>query len=167
MAHFVPNLAAMTELIQRITQKNHPWLWCPEQSEALNKLRDLISSDTVLARFDPSLPTQVHHDACKIGISGTLTQKHPDNSIRPVAYASHSLSPVEQRYSQTEREAFSRVWASERFHFYIHDSQFDLVGGHKPMEVLLNGHGNPSPRIEHWRLRLQNYSLCIVYQPGN
>ena len=120
----------------------------------------------VLAHFNPSLLTQVRHDACKIGISGALTQKHPDGSIWPVAYASCSLSPVEQSYSQTEREASSGVWACEKFHFYIHGSQFDLVGDHKPLEVLLNGHGNPSPRIECWRWQLQNYSPRIVYQPG-
>ena len=98
MARFVPNLAAMTEPIsmRRITLKNHPWLWGPKQSEAFHKLRDLISSDTVLAHFDPSLSTQVRQDACKIVISGALTEKHPDGSIRPVAYASRSLSPVGQ-----------------------------------------------------------------------
>ena len=96
VARFVPNLTAMTEPIRRITHKNHQWLWGPEQFEVFNKLPDLISRDTVLANFDPSLPTQVRHDACKIGISGALTQKHPDGSIRPVAYASRSLSPVEQ-----------------------------------------------------------------------
>ena len=153
VARFVPNLAAMTEPLRRITHKNHPWLWGPEQSEAFNKLRDLISSDTVLAHFDPSFPTQVRHDACEIGISGALTQKHPDGFIRPVAYASRSLSPEEQRYSQTEREALSGVWACERFHCYIQGSQFALVGDHKPLEVLLNGRGNPSPRIERWRLQ--------------
>ena len=168
VARFVPNLAAMTEPIsmRRITLKNHPWLWGPKQSEAFHKLRDLISSDTVLAHFDPSLSTQVRQDACKIVISGALTEKHPDGSIRPVAYASRSLSPVEQRYGQTEREALSGVWACERFHFYIHGSQFDLVGDHTLLEVLLNGRGNPSPKIERWRLRLQNYSPRIVYQPG-
>jgi len=36
-------------------------------------LCNLISSDTVLAHFDPSLPTQVRHDAYKIGLSGALT----------------------------------------------------------------------------------------------
>ena len=59
VARFVPNLAAMTEPIRRITHKNHPWLWGPKQSEAFNKLRDLISSDTVLAHFDPSPPRSV------------------------------------------------------------------------------------------------------------
>ena len=154
VARFLPNRAAMKEPIRRTTHKDSPWSWNPQQSKAFNKLRDLISSDKVLANFDPSLPTQVRHDACKIGISSALTQKHPDGSIWPVAYTSRSLSPVEQRYSQTEREALSGVWACEKFQFYIHGSQFDLVGDHRPLEVLLNGRGNPSPRIEHWRLRL-------------
>ena len=65
--------------------------------ETFEKLCNLISSDTVLAHFDPSLPTQTRHDACKIENSGALTYKHPDGSIRPAAYASRSLSPVEQR----------------------------------------------------------------------
>ena len=136
------------------------------QSDAFENLCNLISSDTVLAHLDPSLPTQVHHDACKIGISGALTQKHADGSIRPVAYVSLSLSLAEQRYSQTEREALSAVWACERFHFYIHGCQFDLTGDHKLLEVLLTDRGYPSPRIECWRLRLQQYKPHTVYQPG-
>ena len=59
VARFVPNLAPMTEPIRRITHKNHPWLWGPEQSEALNKLRHLISRDAVLAHFDPYQPRYV------------------------------------------------------------------------------------------------------------
>ena len=84
---FLPNLAAMTEPIRRITHKDCPWSWGPEQSEAFNQLGDLMSRDTVLPHFDPSLPTQVCHDTCKVGISGTLTQKYPDGSIWPVAYS--------------------------------------------------------------------------------
>ena len=155
--------------MKRTTNPGHVRSGCWVQSNLKpfnNKLRHLISSNTVLVHFDPSLPTQVRHDACKIGISGALTQKHPDGSIRPVAYASRSLSPVEQRYSQTKQEALSRVWACERFYFYIHGSQFDLVGDHKPLGVLLNGHGNLSPRIKSWQLQLQNDSPRIVYQPG-
>ena len=73
---------------------------------------------------------------------------------------------MEQRYSQTEREALSAVWACEKFHFYIFGNEFDLIGDHKPLEVLLNGRGNPSPRIERWRLRLQRYKAKVVFQPG-
>ena len=58
------------------------------------------------------------------------------------------------------------MWACERFHFYIHGCQFDLIGDHKPLEVLFTDRANPSPRIERWRLRLQQYKPRIVYQPG-
>ena len=143
VARFVPKLASMREPIRLLTHKNAPWLWGPAQSEAFENLCNLISSDSVLAHFDPSLPTQVRHDACKIGISGALTQKHLDGTIRPVAYASRSLPPVDQRYSQTEREALSAVWAGERFHFYSHGCQFDLIGDQKPLEVLLTDGGTP------------------------
>ena len=57
IARILPNLAAMTEPIRRITHKDCPWSWSTEQSEAFNKLRDLISSDTVLAHLTlPSPP---------------------------------------------------------------------------------------------------------------
>ena len=118
VVRFVPTLASMTEPIRRLTHKNSPWLCGPAQSEAFENLCNLILSDTVLAHFDPS--PQVRHDACKIGISGALSQKYFYGTIRPVAYASRSLSPVEQRYSQSEKEALSAVWACERFNFYIH-----------------------------------------------
>ena len=89
IAHFLPNLAAMTETIRRITHKDCSWSWGLDQSEALKA-----------SCMTSYLVTRVW-----IGISGTLIQKHPDDSIRPVAYASRSLSHTEQRYSQTKREA--------------------------------------------------------------
>ena len=78
-------------------------------------------------------------------------------------YASRSLSPVEQRYSQTEREALSGAWACEKFHFYIHGSQFDLVGDQKPLEVVLNAVGT---HHRESNVGDQNYSPRIVYQTG-
>ncbi|MEW8547661.1 MAG: RNase H-like domain-containing protein, partial [Candidatus Thiodiazotropha sp.] len=36
--------------------------------------------------------------------------------IRPVAYASRTLTPVERRYSQSEREALAVLFGIQRFH---------------------------------------------------
>ena len=62
-------------------------------------------------------------DASPVGISAILTQKGTDaDTSKVVAYASRALTSVEQRYSQTEKEALGIVWGIEHFHFYIYGS---------------------------------------------
>lgn len=52
------------------------------------------------------------------------------------------------------------------FFFTFRAAILTLVGNHKALEVLLNGHGNVSPQIECWQLRPQSYNPRVVYQPG-
>ena len=84
-----------------------------------------------------------------------------------VAYASRSLSPVEQRYSQTEREALACVWACERFHLYVYGAPFTLITDHKLLvHISNNPKAKPPARLERWNLRLQPYNFTIRYEPG-
>ena len=52
------------------------------------------------------------------GPGAILSNIDQDGVVRNVAYASWSLSPTEQRYSQTEWEALVVVWGCEKFHMY-------------------------------------------------
>ena len=70
-----------------------------------------------MAYFDKNKETFVIVDASPVGVSGILAQKHRDSeNHKVVAYASRTLTNVEQRYSQTEKEALAIVWAVEHFH---------------------------------------------------
>ena len=118
--------------------------------------------------LDTTEETILTADASPVGISAILSQKvdHSDDS-NGIAYASHALSPVEWRYSQTEKEALSIVWAIECFHLYIYGYSFTLITDHKPLEVIYcNANSKPSAQIERWVLRLQPYNFSIVYKPG-
>ena len=77
-----------------------------------------------------------------------------------ISYASHALTPVEQRYSQTEREALAVVFGCERYHLYVMGSRFTVVTDHN------NPQSNQPARIERWTLRLQRYDMTVVYRPG-
>ncbi|XP_065054391.1 uncharacterized protein K02A2.6-like [Rhopilema esculentum] len=84
-----------------------------------------------------------------------------------VAFASRSLSPVELRYSQTEKEALAIVWGIEHYHLYLFGSKFTLVTDHKPLEIIYaNPCSKPPVRIERWMLRLQQYDFEVVYKSG-
>ena len=87
-----------------------------------------------------------------------------DGVSRAVCYASRSLSDVERRYSQTEKEALGVVWGFERFNLYLQGLEsFDLVTDHEPLKVIYSTRSKPSARIERWVLRLQPYNYRVRY----
>ena len=68
---------------------------------------------------------------------GQYLCKEKGRESRAICYATRSLSQVECRYGQTEKEALALVWACERFHLYPYGlPQFDLVTDHEALKVI-------------------------------
>ena len=164
---FVKNLASEAETLRRLLRKDTEWKWGKEEEEAFEKLKELATSDTVLAHFNVDLETYLITDAGAVGLGAILAQKQCDGSIRPVQYASRALSKQERKYSQTEREALGVVWGCERFHLFLYGKPFTILTDHQPLKVLYSPTGKPSPRILRWTLRLQSYEYKIEHIPGN
>lgn len=119
-----------------------------------------------MAYFDVEARTQVIVDASPVGLAAVLSQQQNGGCFKPVMYASGSLSDVERRYSQTEREALAVVWACERFRLFLYGLEFELVTDHKPSECIYSPKSQPPLRIERWAPRLQPYKFKVKYQPG-
>ena len=120
LARFVPGLSAETELLRKLLRKDTPWSWGKDEKNAFIRLKNLISSDMVVAHFDTSLETSIIVDAGPVGLGAILVQKQTDGTLRPVHFASRTLTDVERRYSQTEREALAVIFGCERFHLYLY-----------------------------------------------
>ena len=118
-----------------------------------------------LAYYNKNALTKVIADASPVGLGAVLVQEQRDGLVT-VCYASRSLTDCERRYSQTEKEALSLVWACERFHAFIYDRNFELLTDHKPLEAIYKPRSKPCARIERWVLRLQPYDYRVVYIPG-
>ena len=74
---------------------------------------------------------------------------------------------MEQKYSQTEREALAIVWAMERLYLYLFGGHFTLVTDCKPVELILNNSmTKPPARIERWNLRIQDFDFDVRYVKG-
>ena len=61
-----------------------------------------------------------------------LGDKAQDNSIlRPIAFVNNSLSSVENRYSNTEREALGILYRLKKFHHYCFLREVRVISDHK------------------------------------
>lgn len=165
VARFIPNYATLTEPLRRLTKKNQPFNFGPEQKRAFKSLQEALANAKTLGYYDPKAKTQIITDASPVGIAGILVQVKEDGP-RVISYASRSLSDVEQRYSQTEKEALAIVWACEKFHPYVYGLEFELLTDHKPLQTIYGPRSKPSARIERWVLRLQAYKFKVIYIPG-
>ena len=165
-ARFIPDFATTADPLRKLARKGEPFVWGEEQEQSFQRLKSQVASAPVLAYFDKDVPTRVIADASPVGLGAVLVQEK-DGESRAVCYASRSLSQVEHRYSQTEKEALALVWACERFHLYLYGlSQFDLVTDHEALKVIYSRKSKPSARIERWVLRLQPYNYQVCYVPS-
>lgn len=167
-ARFIPNYATLTEPLRALTHKDVSWEWTDTQETALKSLKQALASTPVMEYFDPAKTTELVVDASPVGLGAILTQKSNDSqNTHVVSYASRALSSVEQRYSQTEREALAIVWACEHFHLFVYGKPVTVITDHKPLESIFNNpRSKPSARLERWSLRLQPYAVTVKYKPG-
>ncbi len=126
----------------------------------------------IIVNCNPAGESELNVDVIPIGFGAVLTQKSPNpnglEEVRIVAYASRALTDVEKRYTQTEKEALAIVWGCEKCHSYLYASTFNLITGHKALELIFrNPRSKPPVRIERWVLRLQQYGFTATYSPGD
>ncbi|KAK3083972.1 hypothetical protein FSP39_006106 [Pinctada imbricata] len=162
VSRFIPDYSTITDPLRKLLRDKTPWKWTSEQDNAFEKVKRNLTSDRVMTFFDPRKQTELHVDASPVGLAAVMSQ---ENKI--VAYASRALTPVEQRYSQTEREALAIVWGCEHFHLYLFGKPFTLITDHKPLEYIFQKpKAKQNLRLERWRLRLTTYNFKVKYMPG-
>ena len=124
--------------LYELLHSNCKWNWTCAREKAFVTAKSLLTSDNVLVHFDPSMDIVLACDASAYGIGAVLAHKMADGSERPVGFASRTLSPAEQKYSQIEKETLACVYGVKRFHSYLFGHKFCLVTDHKPLLSILH-----------------------------
>jgi len=111
---FVKNFSTIAAPITRLTGKDVPFEWGPEQLEAQNKIIHAITHAPVLVKPDPSQQFELEVDASQIGTGAILYQRDPPTTKanskeklgprRPVGFHSQKFTTTEQNYPIYDRE---------------------------------------------------------------
>ncbi|XP_042145272.1 uncharacterized protein LOC120848911 [Ixodes scapularis] len=164
---FIPHCSTIVEPMRRLLRKGVRFNWSPEVEASFQKVKTSIQEAPILAMFDPTLPIVVATDASQYGLGAVLQQQY-GSQLRPVAFASRSLTDAERRYSTGEKEALACLWACEKWHVYLWGRSFVIRTDHQALVTLLSnkGSGIRPLRITRWSSRLLNYNFKMEFQKG-
>ena len=103
MSNFAPHLADKAKPLRDLVSPKNQWSWTENQQRAFETIKQELSSQPVLAIYNPEADTIVAADASSIGLGAVLTQKQQNNRWLSIAYALRALTPTESRYAQIEK----------------------------------------------------------------
>lgn len=64
----LPNIATVLHPLNELLQVQRKWEWSAECQSAFQKAKELLTSSSVLAHYDPNLPIRLAADASAYGI---------------------------------------------------------------------------------------------------
>ena len=89
----------------RLTRKDTPFSWGPDQTKAFGALKHAFTTAPILAHFNPDNPIVVETDASDYAIAGIISQISPDDGdIHPIAFYSRSMQPAKLNYEIYDKE---------------------------------------------------------------
>lgn len=163
LAKFVPSLSEMCEPLRQLTRKDVPWTWDRTHDETFSKIKKCISNTSVLKYYNVKEPVTIQCDASSVGLGATLLQNG-----QPIAYSSRTLSSVERRYAQIEKECLAILFSCNRFHHYISGkADLTIETDHQPLISIFKKSLLKAPRrLQSMLLKLQKYNFKLEYKKG-
>lgn len=174
---FIPNLAEKTEPLRCILRKKKGEVfWGSDQDKAFESLKTEIGRHLSPRQiFDVNKETLIYTDASPHALGAVLVQRtgrivDEVKEEKMIACASKTLTDVERRYSQTQREALAAVWGIERFFYYLMGRKFILKTDANALRFIYKSSPRETKRVlnraDGWALRLEPYNFEVEFVKG-
>ena len=103
-----------------LTKSDIKWRWAEAEQLAFDSLKQLITSDPILASPDNSRPFRIEADSSDFATGAVLSQQSAgDEKWHPVAFMSKSLSAVERNYEIHDKEMLAIIRAMEEWRHFL------------------------------------------------
>ena len=154
------------------------WMWNESYQAMYDKTKSLIKADMCMKFYDETKPLYLETDASGIELGTALLQPRdgttcpkdnaPDKTIlRPIAFASKSLTSAECRYSNIERVVLGILHGLEKFQHYHFAREVSIITDHKALvAIFMKDIATLSQQIQCILLRIHQYRGRILYKLG-
>ncbi|GJP60934.1 hypothetical protein CLOP_g18151, partial [Closterium sp. NIES-67] len=163
---FVPQYARLAAPLTDLLKKNTPYKWEPKHQEAVEQLKQALTSAPVLILPDPERDYVIEADVSDQAVGAILMQDQ-GNGLQPIAYLSKKLHGAELNYPIHDKEALAIVIAFKAWRCYLEGRRTTVYTDHCSLKYLKT-QPNLSRRQVRWIDFLEtHFHYDIVYKPGH
>ncbi|GJP67584.1 hypothetical protein CLOP_g24391, partial [Closterium sp. NIES-67] len=163
---FVPQYAKLAAPLTNLLKKNTPYKWETKHQEAVEQLKQALTSAPVLILPDPERDYVIEADASDQAVGAVLMQDQ-GNGLQPIAYLSKKLHGAELNYPIHDKEALAIVIAFKAWRCYLEGRRTTVYTDHCSLKYLKT-QPNLSRRQVRWIDFLEtHFHYDIVYKPGH
>jgi hypothetical protein len=145
--------------------KTSEFEWKDLHQRIFEEIKAYLISPPLLIHFKDDRPVIVHTDASGVGLGAVLVQVDESGKEQVVAYASRKLTADEAKCHSSETECLAVVWATRKFHPYLHGRLFTIFTDNIALRTL-QSKTNLNAKLTRWALELQELTFEIKPRPG-
>src|SRR6266481_2133001 len=162
---FIVNFSETVTPLTRLTRKEAPWIWGPEQLATFENLKLAFTQAPVLSHFNPDNPIVVETDASNYAIAAIISQISPnDGDLHPIAFFSKGMKPAELNYEIYDKELLAIFEAFRQWRNYLEGSTHVVLvlSDHKNLEYFATTK-QLTRRQVRWLEYLSGFNYLIRY----
>ena len=161
---FIEGYSKQATSLTELLKKEEEFVWTKRRQKAFEDLKKTLVKAPVLSPPDWNKEFHVIIDASGWCLGAILWQHGEEKQEHPVYYANRQMSPVEKKYTTTEREALAVVYACKKFRHYLLEYRIVFHTDHDSLKYLVNK-PDLSGRIARWILLLQEFNYEVIVKP--
>ncbi|GJP79946.1 hypothetical protein CLOP_g10160, partial [Closterium sp. NIES-67] len=131
---FVPQYAKLAAPLTNLLKKNTSYKWETKHQEAVEQLKQALTSAPVLILPDPERDYVIEADASDQAVGAVLMQDQ-GNGLQPIAYLSKKLHGAELNYPIHDKEALAIVIAFKAWRCYLEGRRTTVYTDHCQPEI--------------------------------
>ena len=146
LSRFLAFLSDLHTPLQSLLKKDTEFVWTSLHQHAFDQIKLHVFNDMKLQFYDASKPLYMEVDRSKKVIGMVMLQEDnimkddskseiPTN-LRPISYASKTLSTTESNYSNIECELLGLLFAVTHFKHFTYGRLVHIITDHKPLVSL-------------------------------
>lgn len=159
------NFALIARALTGLLKKDNKFEWGREQQEAFDNIKDKLIQSPILSVYNRDAETEVHTDACSMGLGGVLLQRQTNGKLHPISYFSRKTTRKEARYHSYELEALAIVCTLEQFRVYLISIRFTIRTDCNSLKLLATKR-DLKPRVGRRFVRLFEFDYVFEYLKG-